>query len=377
MKSTKAIVIPGPQLKADAQGQLPNRIEICHEGKWNTPYHGDFELAASDFYEAKGHFDSGHYRADDGAGSLPAGLDHFTGPAAYWIDGLEVAPSAKVTGAMSLWANISWSDLGREKVERDEYRYTSMEYNHRGLPLENPEVKGQFWVNVLTGSTLTNDPLLKKLSKVLASARAGSDNNNQGDSMKLEDVRTKKAEDLTDDEKKFLEEHKAELTADERKSFGLEETVTPKDGDQDESDDTPPTPKEGLGASARNMVPMTKEEVEQLRADAAAGRKAQLALERAEIKRGIEAHAKAGRIKTAEIDNVTDLMVELNASQRDKLTAAFNAIPKNPLLAGEAGHAEDLEASVSVTEEEKKLAASFGNSTEDIEKFKKAEAERI
>lgn len=377
MKAVARPVIFTHELKADANGDLPTTIELATTGEWQTPYHGDFRLSATDFAEAVNNFDSGAYRVRK-TGSLPAGLDHFTGAAAYWIDRLYTQP--RDDGETALMADITWSALGREKMQRDEYRYTSMEYNHKGIPLENPERKGEFLVNVLTGSTLTNDPLFKeKLKPVMASARTGSDNNNKGEAMTLEDVRAKKPEELTDAEKQFLADHKADLTDEERKTFSLEEAAaTTNGGEQNQGTTTDPkntTSNGGVQASA-HTVTMSQTEIEQLRADAKAGREAQTALHRAEIRKGLEAHARDGKVKTDEIDNLTDFMMTLSSAQRDKMSAVFSAIPKNPLLSGEQGHAQDLKASVTVTDDEKKVAGSFGNTAEDIENFKKAEAER-
>lgn len=181
-RSIKAVKLT-QRLQADVTGQLPREIEVVRTGEWHTPWHGDFEITESDIDESIGrHFNAGVYRVN-GTEPLAGTLDHLGGesPAAFRIDRVYRSSDRMI-------ASVTWTKLGEEKLERDEYRYVSFEFYPRSMPYENPEKAGDVLVNVLTGATLTNDPLFKKLKPVMASVDAGgSDKSNetQGGNMNL------------------------------------------------------------------------------------------------------------------------------------------------------------------------------------------------
>ncbi|MGJ5804347.1 phage protease [Streptomyces europaeiscabiei] len=327
------------KLQADAKGALPDKIELCRVGAWRTPWHGDFELTAADLQEAVGHFNAGVYRVQ-GTEPLPGTLDHMGGAATFRITNIYLDGEV-------LMGDITWTELGKEKVLRDEYRYISMEYNHRGCPLENPEKAGEFWVNVLTGATLTNDPLFKKLKPVMASARAGSDKL-KGDSMKLEDLRAKDPANLSDEEKTFLTEHKAELTDDERSTFGLTDPAPSGDPKPDPEPGTDPKPApEGdpkpdptpapepaptnVSASAQ-PVTISRGELEKLQANAKAGMEAKLELDRERLSQKVMAHVKTGRIKSEQQTEVVDILMASAPAMRTRLESLFASLPENRLV---------------------------------------------
>lgn len=349
-------------IKADANGDLPKTIELCRTGEWRTPWHGDFELTSADLHEAVAHFNAGIYRVQ-GTEPLTGTLDHAGGPAAYRITNVYV-------DGESLMADVTWTDLGKEKLTRDEYRYTSMEYCDSSRPLENPEKAGEFIPNVLTGATLTNDPLFKKLKPVMASARTGGGKeSNKGEPMKLEDLRAKDPSTLTEDEKKFVTEHKAELTDEERTKFELTEEpkdpvepVEPKDPVEPAPKD-PVEPKEPadpkLEASAQ-PVQITKGQLEKLEAAAKAGleAKAQLDLERTQTQ--VKAHVAAGRIKSDQATEVTSVLLASAPALRTRLEKLFASLPENKMVTGgeQGADGTDTEAADAVDREVKSLMAS-------------------
>ena len=145
-KQLKNIALPFV-LKANTDGSLPTEIEIAKTGYWSTPWHGDFELTQSDFDMAVLQFQAGKYRVN-GTEPLPGTLDHNGGesPAAFRITNIYRVED-------TLWATVTWTELGKEKLLRDEYRYISFEYCTRANPMPNPQNANEIFVNVVTGAT--------------------------------------------------------------------------------------------------------------------------------------------------------------------------------------------------------------------------------
>ena len=121
MKTTKAIRFTA-QLKASAKGEYPKEIEIFHTGSWRTGWHGDFDVTEADLDEAIAHFNAGVYRVN-GTEPLPGTLDHLGGdtPAAFRMTALRRSGDRLI-------ASVEWTELGTEKLDRDEYRYISIEF---------------------------------------------------------------------------------------------------------------------------------------------------------------------------------------------------------------------------------------------------------
>lgn len=359
------------RIHADTTGTLPKTMELARSGDWHTPWHGDFELSSEDFAEAVAHFKAGVYRVE-GTEPLSAGFNHAghggAGPASFRITNIYTQPND--TGGVSLMADITWTASGREALERDDYRYVSFEYQTKEQPLEDPEKAGSFIPNVLTGATLTNDPLFKKLRPVMASVGAGGGKeSNKGEPMKLEDLRAKDPSTLTEDEKKFVTEHKAELTDEERTKFELKEDpkdpiepVEPKDPVEPAPKD-PVEPKEPadpkLEASAQ-PVQITKGQLEKLEAAAKAGleAKAQLDLERTQTQ--VKAHVAAGRIKSDQATEVTSVLLASAPALRTRLEKLFASLPENKMVTGgeQGADGTDTEAADAVDREVKSLMAS-------------------
>lgn len=194
--------------------------------------------------------------------------------------------------------------------------------------------------------------------------------------LNLEEVRTKKAEDLTAEEKTFLEEKKADLTVEELTTFGLTAEV-PQTPETPEVPETPETPEvetpETPGTSAPTKVEasalngVTAEELAQLRADAAAGREAQQKLARTEAEAIITASVKAGQIKSGESDRAVKLLLASRGDQRAELEAFIKGLPVNASLGNELG--DDGAAAkgneTAAVELERKIRASIKASAKD------------
>lgn len=338
------------KVKADATtGELPTEIELFKTGNWHTPWHGNFEITTDDIDETIANFDAGVYRVG-GDEPLPGTLDHLGGgsPAAFRIQKLY-----RTDG--SLMSSVTWTTLGQEKLERDEYRYISSEFNPRAYPFENPEDVDDIKPNVLTGATLTNDPLFKKLKPVLASARAGQSDKSKGESMDLAAVRAKKPEELTDDEKKFIADNAAELTAEERKTFGVQTDEDKAAEAQAEADAkakadekaaaakvteeaTAAEEAKNVEASAKGgVVSISKTELEGLKASAARADALALEIATDKTRTFVAAAVKDGRIKTGDSERWVKTLLASAGAQRSELEQLINGLPKNERLGKELG----------------------------------------
>lgn len=220
-------------IKADDGGTLPSKIELLQTGMWDAPYHGCFMITSQDLQEYVANFNA-DIRANSSSQGLPIDYEHdVDGGAAGWITGLSIGPpsdmSLSASGVQSLWADVSWTPPGAQALQDRVYQFISPEF----CPDEyiDPEGIAEPCDNVLIGAGLTNRPLFKKLQPLMASddahKQASSDEDKiyiklkENKSVELNQIRTKSASDLSDDEKKFLADHKAELSADEKAKFGL------------------------------------------------------------------------------------------------------------------------------------------------------------
>jgi hypothetical protein len=339
LPATQAHLYRAIAIKADAQGNLPTEIQLLTPGNWKTPWHGDFELTEADIAEFAAHFNAGVARVNKTA-PLPINFDHDSGAAGGWIHGLESR------GPEGLWGTgIEWTPIGAQKVKDREYAFFSPEFNTRDLMYEDPEEAGTRIPNVLSAAALTNSPLFKKLKPVMASK-----GDKEGDRMKLEDVRKKALADLDDAEKKFLAEHKDDLTAEERKGFELQtdaEKTAEKDAadkaaaDKKAADEAAAAEKEKTEASAK-VTTINASELAKLQADAAAGRAAADELARTKAQSLVKGHVARGAIKSEQEETAVGLLMASSPKQRQELEGFLKGLPDNTLItAGELGNGGD------------------------------------
>lgn len=346
------------KIGADAQGNPPKTIELLRTGTWNTPWHGDFEITPEDIAQFVVNADKGIglVEADPKA---PINYGHDAGDkAAGWMPKLYASDDST-----RLLSDPDWTPAAVQAIKDGEWKYISPEFNPRSYPWENPEQEYDFVSNVLTGAALTNIPLFKKLKpisasrldpkKVKAAATGNGDKRNEGENMTLEDIRAKQVADLNDDEKAFLAEHKTDLTADELKTFGLEETddaAAQAAADKEAADkkaadeaaaaeaDAEAARVAAIEASAK-PVSITADRLAKLEADASAGREAQQKLAHAEATAIITASVTAGQIKSGEKDRAVKLLLASEGSHRTELEAFIKGLPVNASLGEELGDA--------------------------------------
>lgn len=355
-------------IKADASGNAPSEIELLRTGTWHTPWHGDFEITLADLHEFAANFAKGVglVEADKKA---PINYAHESwDKAAAWVPKVRVDEEREALVAY----DIEWTPAAVEALKAGEWKYISPEFNPRGFPWEDPEAEFEFVDNVLTGAALTNIPLFKKLKPIMASrvpsqpkkadvtSGDGNKPNREGDKMNLEDIRKKQVADLTDEEKTFLSEHKADLTEDERKTFGLEEETveTPETPETPEVPENPEPTK--VEASAVTGVQISQDELDKLRADAEAGRQAKAELEQKKADDIVGGAIKAGQIKSGDKDKWVKQLLASRGESRTNLEALISTLPKNEELGkelGDTGKDATVEASAEVDKRVRQVLA--------------------
>ncbi|MFB6518587.1 phage protease [Streptomyces sp. NPDC056401] len=325
----RGLVTKGIQIKADTKGNLPSEIELLHTGTWNAPWHGEWETTPGDLLDYVRNFEAGIglVEADKRA---HINFDHMAGKAAGWITSLRTSEDG-----FRLIGSVEWTDSGREALIKGEYCYISPEFNPRAYPWEDPEEEYHFVPNVLTAAAVTNAPLHKKLKPVMASAvkpkpvKADS-NKDKGDPMNLADILAKKLEERTDEEKAFVEEHKEEMTDEQRTAFDAETKDDPAKGDEEELDENGNPVK----ASQKGIVTISAAELAKLKASAKAGEEANARLDRKEVEEFVSTHIAAGRIKSGEKKSTVDMLLSLKADARKNTQAFIEALPANERISG-------------------------------------------
>ncbi|MDV7992070.1 phage protease [Rhodococcus sp. IEGM 1374] len=351
-------------ITADRDGNVPKTINLLKAGSWNTPWHGDFELTGEDLEEMVSNFGEGVGLVVEDSPRAPVNEGHnMGGKATGWMTRLFVEA---VNGTAGLFADVDWTPAAEKAIKEKEWAYISPEFNPRGWPWEDPEQEFTFVDNVLTGAALTNIPLFKKLKpitasrikpqKVKASAAGNGDKTLEGEQpMDLAVIRAKKQEELSEEEKTFLVENKAELTADELKTFGLEEAEEPETPETPAEPETPETPEEPetpapkIEASAQSHG-ISASELAQLRADAQAGREAKAELEKTKAEAFVTARIAAGQIKSGEKDKTVNVLLASKGDQRTALEAFMTGLPKHENLGKELGD-QGVEASAGAKDE--------------------------
>lgn len=361
----KSFVTKGIKIQADASGNVPTVINLLKVGEWHTPWHGDFKLTGDDLRMMAMHF-------TEGVGLV---VDDPEAPVNYFHEGEKIAAGWIKTvfvdiidGVESLMGNVEWTPAGKQKILDKELKYLSSEFNPPGFPWEDPEQEFKFVENVITGAALTNIPLFKKNKPVMASrvppkqkkadaTPQAVEKHNEGDHMKLEEIRAKQVADLTAEEKAFLVDNKADLTAEELKTFELEDTTdadAKAEADKEAADkaaadeakatadteaaEAARVAAEGVEASAK-PVSITASQLAKLEADATAGREALQKLAKAEASAIVSASVNAGQIKSGDAAKWTDQLLASSGAGREQLETLLKGLPVNKELGEELGDA--------------------------------------
>src|SRR3954447_21126696 len=197
------------QLFAEAAASaVPDEIHIVPTGKWSHPVYGEMEITATDIAEFVQNF-SRNVRLD-----IPITQGHDNGmsggelPAVGWFTDLIDR------GEAGLYASVKWTDEGKQLLTNGSFKYFSPEFYEQ---YSDPET-GVKYGHVLVGGALTNKPYFKELDPVATFSEPGIIHDFT-ENMKIEDIVSKKAEELSAEEKAFLAEHKDELNDDQKAAF--------------------------------------------------------------------------------------------------------------------------------------------------------------
>lgn len=350
MAKNKFMFGQGIGLRADASGNPPDSIHVMSVGHWHAPWHGNFEMTPDDLAEMIVNFEEG-VGSVAGSKKLPVNYGHdISGKAAGWVTALRLE-----NGGDELWADISWTPYGTQMLADNEFRYISPEWNPRSFPYQDPENEDTWINNVFTGAGLTNIPLFKKLKPIMASMVGSSDTSKQtqGGDMDLTQVRAKKPEDLSDEEKTFLDEHKTELTDDERTTFGLvdEDAEAKAKAEQEAKDKAEKDAADKAAAEAEASKQasanggLSASQITQLQADAKAGREAQQELLKSRLTASIDAVISRGAIKSDQREAGVKVLMAASNGNLTELLTFLQALPDNALLASEIGNSAGVSAS--------------------------------
>lgn len=327
---------------ADSSKQLPSRIQLIKAGVWIDSVKGSLDITVADLHEFKLNFDNGVGLPGGGTVGLPVDFSHedWKG-AAFWVKALEVEGDI-------LWASqVEYTTKGKEALESGEYKCISPSFYPACLGQwydpEDPTITAR---NVLVGAGLTNIPFFKGLTPIMASNSSGDDKNRnviyinadtKGDIMDLTVIRAKNVADVTTEEKTFLEENKANLTADELVAFNI--------------DQTPAEPVVPAAPVAEEQTEEIKEAVEvqasikkgenvlvnaaaynKLEAQVEASAKIIAGYERKAVEASVDAHIARGAIKA---DQKKEWADKLEADR--SLETLLTTLPSNQVLADEIG----------------------------------------
>lgn len=322
-------------------------------GHWHAPWHGNFEMTPEDLAEMVIHFEEG-VASVEGSKKLPVNYGHdVSGKAAGWVTKLHLE-----NGGQELWGDVEWTKEGLRMLAEGEFKYISPEWNPRSFPYQDPEDEDLWLNNVFTGAGLTNVPLFKKLKPIMASRVMGSSDKpkqSKGEDMNLEEVRVKKPEELSAEEKTFLEEHKADLTDEERTSFGLVQTGDEGEGKDagtgegkgaDDAGDGGEGQGDGTGQQASGAAHgLSASQIKQLQADAAAGREAQQELLKSRLMASVDSAITRGAVKSDQREDAVKVLMASTDAQRPALLDFIKNLPDNSLLASEIGDGGSAERS--------------------------------
>lgn len=352
------------KIKADRNGEAPTTINLLKAGTWNTPWHGDFELTGEDLNEMAKNFGEGVGLVVEDSVKAPVNYGHMMADkAAGWIKRVYVSA---VDGTAALLGDVEWTPAAEQAIKDGEWAYLSPEFNPRGCPWEDPEQEFTFVDNVLTGAALTNIPLFKKLQPITASrvpptkavkASRGSeesDKSNQGERMNVEELRAKEVKDLTDEEKQFLVDNKAELTEDERKALGVEdapvETQAPAPAETPAPVETeaPAPAGDGGPIEASAIAGRVSELEKQLKASREEADALRTKIDTKEVNEFLNARIAAGQIKQDQRESWANTLLASRGDARKALETQLEALPANEAIGkevGDAGRDAKVEAS--------------------------------
>lgn len=190
--------------REDAAVAIPSTIHIIPIGEWNHDLYGPMSITKSDIKEFMQNFNQEIRKGV----FITAGHEGFQElPAVGWMKSLEMRENG-------LWANVDWTELGKEVISDKQYKFFSPEFYR---DYEDPQTH-QIYRNVLTGGALTKSPYFKELEAVVFSDKFTKKFNTNNNDMNLADLLAKDITTLTEEEKAFIKTNKDQLTEEQKTS---------------------------------------------------------------------------------------------------------------------------------------------------------------
>lgn len=330
--------------------EMPTEIMLVPTGKWNTKKYGEVEVTPEMAKQMEKHFNDGVRKG------VMIDVDHGTSShgdaAAGWIKKVE----AKAGGLFA--TTLEWTSLGKQLVTDKIYKFLSPEFD---LVHIVPDDADKILENVLVATSLVNRPLLHDIPALSFSENKDLTDTsgnvivyvdevkkasfNEKHMPNLNDILAKTKDERTEEENTFVTEHKDEMSADQLKAEGLE--ATPEEVKPDAPADTPPV---DTGVSAKedekDTVTMTASEKDKLTEDAAKGRLAFAAMERAELTENfakMQFSEDGGKFAPALLNPIVEFASGLSDAQRVSFSEIISKLPDRKLF-GEYGLEEDTTA---------------------------------
>jgi phage I-like protein len=302
----------------------PDEIQVVPTGKWKHPVYGEMEITPAHIAEFVQNFKN-KVRLD-----IPINAGHDNGMSGGELRAIGWFTDAIDRGVNGLWCGVKWTEEGKQLLTQGAFKYFSPEFYEK---YSDPET-GKEYSHVLVGGALTNKPYFKELEPV---ARFSEPDimNQINDDMKfsLQEILSKKPEELSADEKAFVKEHEAKLS-DEQKTTFASAIEAPDPAPTPEPKPTPdpaptPDPKEAKEPKGKQIT-MSEAEVDALRRAADDGQKALQKIEASERKALVgkltfSSTNTEGRFLPKQEGALDNFLKTLSESQRD----AFVQLVKN------------------------------------------------
>ncbi len=268
---------------------------------------------------------------------------------------------------------VEWTPAGKQSLLDGEWKCISSEFYPAGRGGWCDPLDEEHWIeNVIEGAALTNIPLMNQLEPVMASAATGDNkpkvfifaSNQKEKNMDLATLRTKPASELNEEEKTFVAQHGADLTAEEQEKFGLEVTKEkktpepakdPKDDPEDpknKEDEPVPQPQPTEDQEAAVAADLKKKGFTIVSADRLKKLEDTASkYEREDAERTVKAHIARGAIKADQLETWADKIIQ-DPTNEDLL----KSIPDNPVMAASQGKDSDADDATDAIKEADKLA---------------------
>lgn len=161
--------------------------------------------------------------------------------------------------------------------------------------------------------------------------------------MTLEEVRAKNSDQLNEEEKTFLTDHKAELTTEEQTKFGFEPVAAAPEPAADPvaipAADAPAAAAPVAASAAPGQVVMAAAEAQQLRETSEQYRK-----EKADAI--VDEQIARGAIVADRKESWSKRLLASTGKDREELEAELKALPANAVMAGSIGNSKTLETNL-------------------------------